>query len=217
MTKLLTLDLSLGFHASDNVIRLARVFKALLRCRLDLHNYYDSVNDLSLPRLSCLFPNPTLVDRSKKLPTLMYRNFLSRAGRPTSALVDLGNRVSSMYIATLSDNNKEVIVKFTACYNEVAHRLLADVDLVPELHFCERVIGDLYMVIMDRVDGMSVWQLQEEKKPVPAIVLKNIEKAVDILHEEDIVFGTCEIPIFSTFHQKIVQCSLTSIGVGRME
>ena len=29
VTKLLTLDLSLGFHASDNIICLARVFQAL--------------------------------------------------------------------------------------------------------------------------------------------------------------------------------------------
>ena len=94
-----------------------------------------------------------------------------------------------MYIATLSDTNKEVIVKFTARYNEVAHHLLADADLAPKLHFCERVIGDLYMVVMDRVDGTSVWQLKEDKKPVPAVVLKNIDDAVQILHAKGIVFG----------------------------
>ena len=120
MTKLLTLDLSLGFHASDNIIRLARVFGALSRCRLDLRNYYDGVSNLTSPRLSCLYPNPTLVDRSKTLPALTFRRFLSRAGRPTSALADLGNATTSMYIAILGDTNKEVIVKFTARYNEVA-------------------------------------------------------------------------------------------------
>ena len=194
VTKFLTLDLSLGFHASNNIIRLARVFGALSRCRLDLHNYYDRVSNLNFPRLSCLYPNPTLVDRSKTLPTLTYRQFLSRAGRPTSALVDLGNATTSMYIATLGDTDQEVIVKFTARYNEVAHRLLADADLAPKLHFCERVIGDLYMVIMDRVDGTSVWQLQEDKKPVPAIVLKGVRDAVHILHANDIVFGDLREP-----------------------
>jgi len=194
VTKLLTLDLSLGFHASDNIIRLARVFGALSRCRLDLHNYYDRVSKLIPPRLSCLYPNPTLVDHSKTLPALTYRQFLSRAGRPTSALVDLGNATTSMYIATLSDTNKEVIVKFTACYNEVAHCLLADADLAPKLHFCERVIGNLYMVVMDRVDGTSVWQFQQDKKPVPAVVLKDIDNALHILHAKDIVFGDLRDP-----------------------
>ena len=194
MTKLLTLDLSLGFHASDNIIRLARVFGALSRCRLDLHNYYDRVSNLRPPRLSCLYPNPTLIDRSKTLPPLTYRRFLSRAGRPTSALVDLGNATTSMYIATLGDTNEEVIVKFTARYNEVAHRLLAGADLAPKLHFCERVIGDLYMVVMDCVDGMSVWQLQQDNKPVPAVVLKDIDNALHILHAKDIIFGDLRDP-----------------------
>ena len=194
MTKLLTLDLSLGFHASDNIIRLARVFGALSRCRLDLHNYYDRVSHLTSPRLSCLYPNPTLVDRSKTLPALTFRRFLSRAGRPTSALVDLGNATTSMYIATLGDTGNEVIVKFTARYNQVDHRLLANEDLAPKLHFCERVIGGLYMVVMDHVDGMSVWQLQQDKKPVPAIVLKDIDNALHILHAKGIIFGDLRDP-----------------------
>jgi len=42
-----------------------------------------------------------------------------------------------MYTATLSETNQEVIVKFTARYNEVAHRLLAKARLAPKLHFCE--------------------------------------------------------------------------------
>ena len=98
-----------------------------------------------------------------------------------------------MYIATLGDTN-EVIVKFTARYNEVAHRLLADADLAPKLHFCERVIGDLYMVVMDRVDGTSVWQFQEDNKPVPATVWKDINEAVRVLHAEGIVLGDLRDP-----------------------
>ena len=122
---------------------------------------------------------------------------MSRAGRPTSALVDLGNTITSMYIATLGDTNKEVIVKFTARYNEVAHRLLVDADLAPKLHFCERIIGDLYMVVMDRVDGTSVWQFQQDEKPVPAVVLKDIKDALHILHAKDIVFGDLQDPNIS--------------------
>jgi hypothetical protein len=159
VSKLLTLDLSLGFHASDNIIRLARVFGALSSCRLDLQNYFNEVCQLIFPRLSCLFPRPTLVDSSKVLPKLTYREFFSRAGQPISALVDLGNATTSMYTAILSDNNDQVIVKFTARYNGVAHRLLAQAKLAPRLHFCERIIGNLYMVVMDRADGKSVWQL----------------------------------------------------------
>ena len=136
VTKLLMLNLSLGFHASDNITRLARVFWALSHCQADLKTYYDGVRNLDSPRLSCLYPNPTPVDPSKALPKLTYQQFLSRAGQPTSALVDLGNATSVMYTATLSDTNQDIIVKFTARYNEVAHRLLTEAELAPRLHFC---------------------------------------------------------------------------------
>ena len=194
VSKLLTLDLSLGFHASDNIIRLARVFGALSACRVDLQNYYHEVSKLRSPRFSCLFPNPTLVDSSRALPELTYRQFLSRAGQPTSALVDLGNATTAMYIATLGGTGQQVIVKFTARYNEKAHRLLTKAGLAPVLHFCERVIGDLYMVVMDRMDGKSIWQLQGDKIPVPAIVSERVGDAVLLLHENDIVFGDLRDP-----------------------
>ena len=193
VSKLLTLDLSLGFHASDNIIRLARVFEVLSDCRIALQRYYDEVGRLRTPRLSCLFPSPTLVDTSIELPKLTYRQFLSRAGQPTSVLVDLGNATTTMYTATL-DTDREVIVKFTARYNEAAHRVLADAQLAPTLHFCERIIGDLYMVVMDRVVGKSVWQLQEDDTPVPAIVFKRVDDAVRLLHNENIVFGDLRDP-----------------------
>ncbi|KAF8329867.1 hypothetical protein F5887DRAFT_1003612 [Amanita rubescens] len=192
VTKLLTLDLSLGFHASDNIIRLARVFGALSRCRADLKNYYDRVRALDFPKLSCLYPNPTPLDPSKPLPQLTYKQFLSRAGQPTPTLVDLGDATTTMYIATHGD--EEVVVKFTARYNEVAHRLLAMAGLAPRLHFCDRVIGDLYMVVMERVNGKSIWQLQEEKIPLPAIISKEVDKAVHLLHENNIVFGDLRDP-----------------------
>ncbi len=195
VSKLRTLDLSLGFHASDNIICLARVFGALSRCRVDLTKYYDGVSSLASPspRLSCLYPNPIPLDPCKALPKLTYRQFLSR-GHPISALVDLGNVCTTMYTATLNDTNQEVIVKFTARYNEAAHRLLAEARLAPRLHFCGRIVGELYMVVMDRVDGKSIWQLQQDKMPVPAIVSHKVEEAVRLLHEKDIVFGDLRDP-----------------------
>ena len=194
VTKLLTLDLSLGFHGSDNIIRLARVFGALSRCRADLKTYYDRVRNLDFLKLSCLFPNPISLDPSKALPQITYKQFLSRAGKPTSALVDLGDATTAMYTATLGDADEEVIVKFTAHYNEVAHRLLAMAGLAPRLHSCDRVIGDLYMVVMERVDGKSVRQLREEKMPLPAIISEQVSKAVGLLHEHNIVFGDLRDP-----------------------
>jgi len=48
------------------------------------------------------------------------------------------------------------------------------------------------MVVMDRVDGKALWQLQEET-PDPAVVLKKVEEAVN-LHQQDIVIGDLRDP-----------------------
>jgi len=96
VSRLLVLDLSIGFHASDNTIHLARTFKALSRCQADLRKYYDRVNNLILSKLSCLYPNPMPIDPFIQLPSLVYQQSLSRTGQPTSALVDLGNMATAI-------------------------------------------------------------------------------------------------------------------------
>lgn len=63
-------------------------------------------------------------------------------------LVDLGDATTTIYIATLNGTDREVIVKFTARYNEMAHRILADAEFAPKLHFCGRFVGGLYMAVM---------------------------------------------------------------------
>jgi hypothetical protein len=50
------------------------------------------------------------------------------------------------------------------------------------------------MVVIDRVDGKSIWQLQEDKIPVPAIVSKWVGDAVCLLHENNIVCGDWRNP-----------------------
>ncbi|KAF8956121.1 hypothetical protein BDZ97DRAFT_1672053 [Flammula alnicola] len=195
VTKLLTLDVTAGFFASDNIVRLARVFKALSCCQKDLALYYGEVRQKTTPPLSSLFPKPTPVDPSIVLPALTYKQFLTQAGQPTSVLVGLGDkRHTAMYIAALDSTENDVIVKFTARYNEKAHRILASAGFAPKLHFCGRVVGGLYMVVMDRVDGKSLWQLQIDEKPIPAVVSEHVRQAVCLLHEQNIVFGDLRAP-----------------------
>ncbi|TFK62631.1 hypothetical protein BDN72DRAFT_872475 [Pluteus cervinus] len=194
VTRLVVLDFSLGFHASADIIRLARAFKAVRTCREDLQDYYSSIINAPSSELSSVYPNPTLIDYSKILPILTYRRFLSREGQPTSTLVNLGTVSSALYIATMEGVPNEVVVKFTARYNPTAHELLAEARLAPKLHFWGRVIGDLYMVVMDRVHGKTVLQLQQDETPVPKIVWENVHKAVELLHTKDIVFGDLRPP-----------------------
>jgi len=50
------------------------------------------------------------------------------------------------------------------------------------------------MVVMEYIDGKSVWQMREDKTPVPVIVYEMARKAVDLLHDNDIVFGDLRDP-----------------------
>lgn len=89
--------------------------------------------------------------------------------------------------------SKKVIAKFTAPYNEITHKLLADADLPPKLYFCGQVVGDLYMVVMNYVEKCkSIWQLQVEDTRIPAVVLSKVE-AISLLHKADIVFGDLRV------------------------
>ncbi|KAJ2914043.1 hypothetical protein MD484_g6368, partial [Candolleomyces efflorescens] len=188
-----TLDLSSGFHSSQNAVRLARVFKALSSCRPELQSYYDEVlpsPDISRSlKLSALYPNPTFISDDVKPPSLVYRQFMTRNGKPTSDIPRLGNSITAMYIATLGDTDQEVIVKFTARYNKEAHSLLANAGFAPKLHFCERIVGNLHMVVMDRVEGKTIFQLHVEQKGIPTGVARQVEEALSIIHEAGIVFG----------------------------
>ena len=194
VTKLLTLDATSGFLASDNIVRLARVFVALSSCRKDLTLYYDEIEQRKAPKLSSLYPKPTPADPNDSLPVLTYKQFLSRAGQPTSVLPGLGNTTTAMYIAALDGAEKEVIVKFTARYSDRAHHILTSAGFAPKLHSCGPVVGGLYMVVMDRVDGKSLWQIQTDKAPIPTIVLEHVRQAVHLLHQQNIFFGDLRNP-----------------------
>ena len=50
------------------------------------------------------------------------------------------------------------------------------------------------MVVMDRVDGKSLWQIQTDKTPIPTIVLEHVRQAVHLLHQQNIVFGDLRDP-----------------------
>ena len=51
----LTLNLSLGFHASDNIVRLAHFFQTLSLCRIDLATHYHQVSNSPPPNLPSLY------------------------------------------------------------------------------------------------------------------------------------------------------------------
>lgn len=127
VTRLFTLDLSLGFHISNTIMRLVRVVAAFSLCRMDLKSCNDGVINSAPPRLSSLFPNPTpqAVDPS---------NILPKHCLPTGFSYELVTDDRScgpeeyhhccVPCHPCDDTNQDVIINLTVCYNEAAHRLL---------------------------------------------------------------------------------------------
>ena len=78
-------------------------------------------------------------------------------------------------------------------YNEDAHRLLAEQDppLAPALHFCTRVISDMYMVVMEYIPesrGQSIF-CTPTARLVSEVIRRDVGGALALLHEKDLVFG----------------------------
>ncbi|KAJ2933966.1 hypothetical protein H1R20_g3149, partial [Candolleomyces eurysporus] len=135
-----------------------------------------------------LFTVSTPVHPGVILPGLTYRGFLSsKTGQMICPLVDLGKETTAKSVATLNDGT-EVVVKFTASYNPAAHRLLCDSGLAPRLYFCERVMGDVAMVVMERVRNCVPLAYLLNHGPERTgsgvnLVVKKVEEAVRLLHE----------------------------------
>lgn len=145
-----------------------------------------------------MYPNPTPISDTKP-PSLTYCHAISGSGQPVSGLVDLACKMTFLYRATL-DGDQRVVVKFTSQYNQEAHKLLASRSLAPKLYYCERVVGGLYMVVMEHVEAKSLSELRWSPKvqipglPIPSIVLTKVEEALRILHSAEIVFGDLREP-----------------------
>ena len=104
----------------------------------------------------------------------------------------------AVYKAFAKEMNLTVTVKFTAKYNQDAHRRLAEVGLAPKLWFCERIadVGGLYVVVMDYVEHPPYSGLDDItslRSDYPGVI-HSLRRAVQLLHEDDLVFGDLRKP-----------------------
>ena len=197
---MLSITLHLGPHGPDNVLRVARVFMAINESKELLRKLYrELLGYPSLPsqQVKPLWPNPTLdpPTSTTQLPKLEFYCKVNRANGEELPVIDDNNQRHGMYLAR-NTSNEVVLVKFAAKYNEEAHRLLADEDLAPKLYFCARVIGDMYMVVMEYIPKSRGWSLDPlssvdppPSRPKPEVIRRCISRALGLLHERHLVFG----------------------------
>jgi serine/threonine protein kinase len=201
--KLLSVDLRLGTRCNENVLRVARIFTAINNCTERLRGRYKNLWRLPKMVSSVMYPSPTADPPNSTIPPLEFFAKLNRVdGTPLTEFNET-NRRHGIYLARMRDaastddaSTKVVLVKFTEQYNDVAHRLLASHDppLAPTLYHCVRVIGGLHMVVMEYMPNAKMLPLcfpQNHVSPLPdaKAVERDLNKALSLLHEKNLVFG----------------------------
>ena len=95
-----------------------------------------------------------------------------------------GARNTTAIFLAAEMGNKPRFVKFTSRYNIHAHCLLAEQNLAPQVYGFDKLAFGHFMVVMEYIDGHSMIG-----RDFTTDDLGRVQKAMDILHEEDIVFG----------------------------
>ncbi|EJD00504.1 uncharacterized protein FOMMEDRAFT_159228 [Fomitiporia mediterranea MF3/22] len=200
--KLLSEELYLDAWQAEKVLRLGRIFMAVSLASSELREYYVKLehNIRWAPRTVSTahqFPNP-LPTEGQDIAPLTYLGKLSQMGE----LVNEGDneevqqeRRSALYRAKMSrdgsDDEVDVVVKFTAHYHEDAHQMLAEEQLAPTLHCCIHLVGGMYMVIMDYVEGTSLYFTRKFRDCEK--IYRDVERAIKLLSDRDLVFGDLQV------------------------
>jgi len=174
---------------SAAVYNVAKTFKILKSCFDNLEHYYETLelptvaND-SLDFRTFPFWNEFVVEGITY--TLTYEGRLAR-DYPEKAVF----KAQMSWTDGEGAHNQCVVVKFTGAYGTDAHRLLAQHDppFAPKLYFCERVeqVGNLFVVVMDYIE----WRIKGALEPD---AWRSVQDAVNVLHENDFVFGDLRGP-----------------------
>lgn len=102
--------------------------------------------------------------------------------------MDPHNKTSKAVFLAHTKDNQQIAVKFTEVYNKEAHELLANKEFASRLlHYDGETFQDFTMVIMEYADEKQL--IQKYSDSIPAEILTKINKALDILHCQDLVFG----------------------------
>ncbi|PCH44878.1 hypothetical protein WOLCODRAFT_139303 [Wolfiporia cocos MD-104 SS10] len=178
--------LGLDFYSHRNVLRVSKACKAVTIAAAELSRFYSREPPPPYG-LAHLFPSP-IHQEGDPILALTFTHRMTRTGELYLVAKSDEERRSGLFVATLSDadgrgGENEVVVKFTERYNADAHRLLANSGLAPKLYSCSRVMGGLYMVVMER-----------RKDGIPYEVYEDVESAIRKLHEADLVFGDLRMP-----------------------
>lgn len=90
-------------------------------------------------------------------------------------------------------DGRDIIIKFTQRYNEAAHKLCAEKNMAPQLLYVGKEVYGWCMIVMEYIDGITLSEANLTRD-VYLEVLKKVKEAINILHENNIVFGDLRPP-----------------------
>ncbi|KAH7102799.1 hypothetical protein BKA62DRAFT_698867 [Auriculariales sp. MPI-PUGE-AT-0066] len=162
----------------------ARLFVALGAAIRGLKSYYAGLKPASeqLPMPTCPWPTDiaSRTDPSRSF-TLRYIRPLYRGKSPDSKCIT--------FLAKL-DDDRQCVVKFSRRYSSRAHNVLAAARLAPTLLAIQTLEKtSIQMIVMDHVDGATLWQTRQNDGAIPPKMFEDLNEALRLLHKEKIVFG----------------------------
>ena len=177
-------------HEAKRIKYVAKIFYAVARAVRTLGEHYHFLRPRGQREPRTLLPNPTFLPNSPLVGSLMFNNrvgfrHLNSNGKSSS------DYRRTIYLAEYEE--KRVLVKFCESYSEDAHRTLADEGLAPRLHFCSPIIGGIFMVVMDLIDGRDAHH-EFRHRDLPSTVLNDVKLALEKLHDAGLVFGDVRRP-----------------------
>jgi hypothetical protein len=171
---------------TEQVYYVAKVFDAVARAVRALGRQFFFLDPESPPKFR--LPSPTYLPNS---PFLGNRSSFKFKERFMYERRHLDSYRRSLFLAEYE--GKTVVVKFCERYGEDAHRALADAGLAPRLHYCSKVVGGVFMVVMDFVDSRDAYN-EFKHRDLPRTVLDDVKRALGKLHDAQLVYGDMRRP-----------------------
>jgi serine/threonine protein kinase len=167
-----------------HIIRVAWIMASLSENIRKLQAYYTGLQHITISPmkpLSHYFPSIQAYPSDEGLVEFDYDTPLE----PDPTCVTFCAR-------TTTGSPKYIVIKFVQCYGEKAHWILAKENLAPRLLYHGKVgVRDeepsyrhLRMVVMEYIDGKTL-----DKQRVTRTVKSQIQHALDVLHQNGLVFG----------------------------
>ncbi|KAI0050119.1 hypothetical protein FA95DRAFT_1676989 [Auriscalpium vulgare] len=187
--------IGLGPRCETRALRLPSILRIYRRANRALRDYYlRLVPDANSPYIGWVpqptFPQDVSAEHRAVVDHLEYLSLLEYEDR------EADDFRRALYLGLLS--GKKVVVKFCERYCPDAHRLLADHDrkFAPTLHLCTRLVGGLYMVVMDYIEGSVVSKAFRKgaKVRLPSPLHDQVKTALDVLHKNRYVYGDLRGP-----------------------